>query len=83
MAEIKTELKEYDGEIARLIIYSLKKSMEEKYEELKKDLIEKLDLEKDTIISGIALHLTKQMNIKTFGEVVQIEIKTEPIQKTC
>lgn len=58
----------------------IKKALELEYEAFKKQMIERLDREKDLMISSIALHLMKEMSITTLNEHITITIKTTPLK---
>lgn len=53
--------------------------METSYEVLKKEMVERLDRDKDTIVAGLVLHLQKMMRIETSGEKLVIELRTKPL----
>ena len=66
------------GDVIRTAIeHGLKVELEAEYEILKKQLIEKLDRQKDVIISGILLHLMKKTSLQTFEEKVVVTIQTD------
>jgi hypothetical protein len=63
--------------LSKAIQDELKGVVEERYEILKKELIEKLDKDKDQVIAGIVLNLEKSVTIDRFENKLVIEVKTE------
>jgi hypothetical protein len=65
--------------ITNAIGAELRKEVEARYEILKKEMIERLDRDKDIIIAGLVLHLQKTMLIETHGERIVIELRTKSL----
>lgn len=53
---------------------AIKKDTETAFEDLKKELIERLDREKDNIISGVVLNVMEYVNYKTIDRNLTITV---------
>jgi len=48
----------------------------ERYEQMKKDFIKKIEEDKAKHIAGMSLHLMKSVSMETFGDKITIAIRT-------
>lgn len=55
----------------------LYRKVEETFEQIKKDFMEKLDKDKAQIISGIALHVNKMLEFQTSSDRIIITLVTK------
>lgn len=74
-----TPLNSADSIILGGLKSALKTALEAEYDFLKKDLLERLDNQKDQMIAGIMLHMMKQADIQTMVDRVIITVRTNPI----
>lgn len=58
----------------------LKSELGQRYEVMKKELIAKLDRDKDNIIAGLTLHVMQMVEFKEMQDRIVITLRTEKIQ---
>ncbi len=63
--------------IEKAILDAVRKDTEYAFEYLKKELLERLDRERDTIIAGVVLNVSKLVNYQTIGENLVITVRKE------
>lgn len=58
---------------------AVKKLVSDKWEEAKKELIKRLDKEKDLEVAAIALDLAKYIDVQNFGNIIHIRLSKKDI----